>query len=102
MEYVSRKGTIAWLVAALATGACVGIVAWLRWWPHSDNRQNLAVIGVGFLIATSVVAWAVVLYTKPGVRKLVGLVLAIALIGVAAFTTFVLSTAEACGDCPVF
>jgi len=99
---VSRKGTIAWLVAALAAGACVGIVAWLRWWPYSDNRQNLAVIGVGLLIAIGVVAWAVLLTTKPGFRNLVGLILAIALIGVAAFTTFVLSTAWACGDCPVF
>lgn len=73
-------------IALLVVGACcaagfVTLARWIAWWPHSDNRQNLAPLGiVVFLIVGAPAAVAAIARTKKTTRAL-GLLLASLLFG---------------------
>ena len=79
----------------------VGLAIWIWWWPHSDNRQNLAIVALAIAsvgLGSSLYVIRKRLRGQQFIRVLLGAVV----FGCVLFFALAVWTADACGTCRWF
>jgi FtsH-binding integral membrane protein len=89
------------VVGLVALAASVSLARWIAWWPHSDNRQNVAALAgmVSALVALSGLVFAAVCINPRQRLALVALVFLAAVTGWwLGFEWLAASTRQDCGS----